>query len=207
MKKVLTILIVCCFMSNIKAQSYEVQRLLLDVEKLNQMKGILDDMKQGYEVLTQGYEAVKNISEGNFNLHEIFLDNLLKVSPVVQNYKKVADIINYQLQLTKEYSTAYKRFKLDGNFTTDEIGYIANVYDKLINESLENLEDLTGIVTDGLLRMNDDERLERIDRLHTDMLDKLTFLRHFNNNTSVLSLQRSKAKNDISTLQNLYGVK
>lgn len=197
----------CLLVNKTQAQSYEAQRLLLDVEKLSQMKSILSNMEEGYNILTQGYEAVKGISEGNFNLHQLFLDGLLKVSPVVCNYKKVADIITCQLELTKEYKTAFKRFKQDNNFSVEEIAYIGKVYNRLINSSLQNVDDLTSIISDGILRMSDEERMERIDALYNDMQDKLTFLRQFNNHTSMLALQRAREKNNINALQNIYNLK
>src|SRR3954463_9710824 len=138
--------------STVQAQSYEAERLLLDAEKLTQLKSILSNMQEGYDILTKGYEAVKDISQGNFNLHQVFLDGLLKVSPVVYNYKRVADIITTQLQLTKEYKAAFKRFKQDKNFSVEEINYISSVYNNLINASLQNLGDLTQIISAGIFR-------------------------------------------------------
>jgi len=38
------------------------------------------------------------------------------------------------------------------------------------------------------------------------MEDKLSFLRWFNNSTTVLSLQRAKDKNDGRVMKELYGV-
>jgi hypothetical protein len=55
-----------------KAQTQDVQQLILDIEKLTQFKAILSDMQTGYTILTQGYGAVKDISEGNFNLHSAY---------------------------------------------------------------------------------------------------------------------------------------
>lgn len=195
------------FVNKANAQSYEAERLLLDVEKLTQMKSIFSDMQEGYDILTEGYEAVRGISEGNFNLHQLFLDGLLKVSPVVSNYKKVADIVAGQVELTKEYKSAFNRFKQDYNFSPGEITYIGRVYSHLISSSLQNLDDLTAIISDGILRMSDEERMERIDELYKDMQDKLSFLRQFNNYASILSLQRAKENNDINTLQNIYHLK
>jgi hypothetical protein len=53
--------------------------------------------------------------------------------------------------------------------------------------------------------MSDDERLKQIDALYEDMVDKLTFLRHFNNQTSVLALQRTKDENEINLIKKIYG--
>ena len=73
-------------------------------------------MKKGYQLISTGYSTVKNLSQGNFNLHKTFLDGLMKVSPAVRKYKKVADIINAQILIVKEYKHAFSRFRQDKNF-------------------------------------------------------------------------------------------
>lgn len=189
-----------------KAQSFEVQQLILDVEKLSQLKNIYSDLVKGYEILSEGYNAVKDISQGNFDLHNMFLNALMKASPVVQKYQKVADIIDCELKIISEYGTAYNRFKQDDNFSPDEIIYIAKVYNNLINESIKGLSDLATVITDNALRASDDERLNVIDQLDTEMQNRLSFLRYFNNNTTVLALQRAREKNDVNTIKNIYGI-
>src|SRR5258708_3659277 len=87
------------------AQVYELERLILDIEKLLQLKNILSDLYKGYEILSTGYNTIKNISEGNFNLHKAFLDGLLAVSPAVQKYERVIDIIEDQSKIMSEYRT------------------------------------------------------------------------------------------------------
>ena len=207
MRKTIMIIALSLIMLETRAQSYEAQCLILDCTKLAQLKSILSDMKKGYEILTGGYNAVKDVSEGNFHLHEVFLDNLMKVSPVVRNYGKVAHIINDQLRLIKEYKSAWQRCKENKNFAPDELQYIGTVYSRLVEESLKNLDDLTVVISNGVLRMSDDERLHRIDELADDMHDKLVFLRQFNSKTSVLSLQRLHQQHDVNTSSSLYGLK
>jgi hypothetical protein len=210
MKTAVKILIPCllmffaCLKAN--AQTFEIQQLILDVNKLAQLKSIYKDLVKGYDILSKGYGAVKDISEGNFDLHKLFLDDLLEVSPAVQKYQMVADIINSELQIMSEYDNAYSRFKQDNNFSPDEILYIGKVYSKLIDESVKGLSDLTTIITDGLLRASDDERLNQIDKLAAEMTDRLHFLRYFNNNRTVLALQRAREKNDVNTIKNIYGI-
>ncbi len=188
------------------AQSREAQQLLLNAEKLTQLKQILSDMKKGYEIVSTGYNTIRDISEGNFSLHKTFLDGLLGISPTVKKYKKIADIINYQVLLVREYKKAYGRFKQDENFNEQELTYLGRVYDNLFKQSLKNLDALTIVITANKLRMSDDERLKAIDDLFDDMQDKLVFLRQFNNNTTVLAIQRAREQKDVRTLQQLYGV-
>lgn len=191
--------------NQVSAQADEIAQLLLNVEKLTQFKQILSDMKKGYDIISTGYSTVKNISEGNFNLHKAFLDGLMQVSPAVKKYKRVADIINDQIILVTEYKAAFKRFKRFGNFTPDELQYLSEVYKNLFDESLKNLDDLTIILTANKLRMSDDERLNAIDRIYADMQDKLNFLRYFNNKTTILVLQRAKETNDANSIGHIYG--
>lgn len=189
------------------AQSFEIQQLILDVQKLSQLKNIYSDLIKGYDILSEGYNAVKDISQGNFDLHNMFLDALMKASPVVQKYQKVTDIIDCELKIISEYGTAYDRFKQDDNFSPDEIIYIVTVYNSLINESIKGLSDLTTVISDNTLRASDDERLSIIDQLDAEMQNRLSFLRYFNNNTTVLAVQRAREKNDVNTIRNIYGIK
>lgn len=187
-------------------QSTEAQQLLLNWEKLNQLKQILDNMYKGYKILDKGYTTIKNIAEGNYTIHEAFIDGLMLVNPSIKNYKRIPFIIDYQKLLLKEYQRAYNRFKQDPNFKLDELEYLANVYKFLFDASLRNIDELMMIITATKLSMSDDERMQAIDRIFFDMEDKLIFLNYFNNNTQLLAVQRARSRNDVETMQKLYGV-
>lgn len=188
------------------AQSTEAQQLLLNVEKLAQLKKILSNMKKGYEIVSTGYNTIKDISKGNFNLHDAFLNTLLQVSPTVRKYKRVADIITCQSQIVKEYRSAFSRFKSTNMFNSSEITYMEDVYKNLFNKSLQNLDELGIVITAGKLRMSDDERIAAIDRIYKDISDKLVFLRGFNNESSVLAVQRGRELVDTKLSEKLNGL-
>jgi len=200
MKKILLFMaFICLFLTPDKslAQSAEIQQLILNIEKLSQFKKILSDMKKGYELLSGGYKTVKDMTEGNFSLHKTFLDALMQVSPAVRNYKKVGEIVEYQISIVKESRNGMNRFIKSGNFSGQEINYFEKVYGNLLNQSLRNLDELTMIITADKLRMSDDERLKAVDDIYEQMQDKLLFLRNFNTTSNVLALQRAKEKNDV----------
>lgn len=188
------------------AQAAAIEQLVLDYEKLSELKTILSDMKKGYQIISQGYETVKNIASGNFSLHQVFLDALMAVSPAVKNYKRINDIVNAQLEIVKEYKQYYAQFKADRNFNPDELTYMGQVYGNLFNQSVSSLNELIMVITANQLRMSDAERINAIDRLYNDMQSKLVFLRSFNIQTETLSVQRTAEANDIGTLRNLYGI-
>jgi hypothetical protein len=83
---------------------------------------------------------------------------------------------------------------------------MGNVYSQLIKESLNNLDELTTVLTATRLRMTDEERIKAIDRIYTSSSEKLQFLRYFNRQGTLLSLQRTKAQNENKTLKQLYGI-
>ncbi|GAA4131910.1 hypothetical protein GCM10022216_02410 [Sphingobacterium kyonggiense] len=179
-------------------------QLLLNVEKLSQLKNILEDMKKGCQIVSTGYNAVKNISQGNFSLHETFIDGLMLVSPEVRKYHRVAGIIACQKDIVSEYKSAFDRFKASGTFNAGELDYLGKVYGQLFEQSVNNLDNLLTVITASQLRMSDDERLQAIDRIFADTQDKLVFLRSFNSQASILHLQRLKEKNEIQNLQKIY---
>ncbi|UPZ17951.1 TerB family tellurite resistance protein [Flavobacterium humidisoli] len=189
------------------AQSAEIQQLILNIEKLSQFKKILSDMKKGYDMLNGGYKAVKDMSEGNFSLHKTFLDALMQVSPVVKNYKRVGDIVEYQFTLIRESRKGIDRILKNEQFSPKEIQYFEKVYSNLSRESLRNIDELTSVIAADKLRMTDDERLEAIDRIYDDMQQKILFLRDFNGSSSILALQRSKESNDAKAVRSSYHFK
>ncbi|MGE6220374.1 TerB family tellurite resistance protein [Nubsella zeaxanthinifaciens] len=188
----------------LKAQSTEVQQLLLNVEKLSQLKNILSDMKRGYVILSGGYNTVRNIAQRNFSLHELFLDGLMAVSPEVRKYHKVVGIVNVQSDMISEYKSAYRRFAGSGVFSAEDLGYLAQVYGKLSSESLQNLDRLLMVVTTGKMRMSDEERLSAIDRIYEDTVDKLGFLRSFNQQATLLGMQRQREKTEVQSLSDYF---
>ncbi len=192
--------------NNASAQAQEIAQLVLNIQKLNQLKSILEDLKKGYDIVFKGYTTIKNLAEGNFKLHDVFLAELLKVSPAVRNYYKVAQIADMQLKLVKEYRSAFQRFNGGGRFTASELDYMTRVYSKLLAASLRNLDELTTVLTDKKLRSSDDERLKAIDQLHAQMEEKLVFVRAFNSNISVLAGQRAKAAHEANILIQIQGL-
>jgi hypothetical protein len=186
------------------AQDQDIQQLILDIEKLTQFKAILSDMQQGYRMLTQGYQQVKDLSQGNFNLHTVFLDGLMQVNPEVAKYARVADIIAEELNILSEYKKAYKAFSGSGRFNAAELDYLVRVYAQITSAALNDINDLANIVTASKMRMSDDERLSAIDRIYASGNDKLSFLRDFNRRANILLLQRQQEQNEVNNLKTLY---
>lgn len=204
MRKIILLSLLICSLQKTQAQSYELQQLLLDVQKLSQLKQILSDMQTGYDVVSKGYTRVRDIASGNFNLHETFLDGLMLISPSVRTYWKMPVIIDDQLNIVKQSQAAIKQYKQSQSFTAQEISYITDVFNNLLKESLQNIEELTTVMSANRLRMSDAERLQAIDRIYAGMKERREFLDGFSKNTSLLDLQRTRDLNDTRMVKQLY---
>lgn len=196
---------ICCVMQLhlASAQEAELQQLALNIEKLAQLKQVLSDMKKGYEIIDKGYGTIKDLSKGNFNLHQTFLDGLMMVSPEVRRYQRVADIISCQAGILKEYKAAFSRFRNGGQFTASEITHMGKVYDNLLERSARQIDELTMVISSGKLRMSDAERITAINRIYADMGEQLSFLRGFNSRAEALQNQRARTKAETDALRKL----
>lgn len=189
-----------------QAQGQALQQLLLNIEKLTQLKSILSDMRTGYQIYQQGYGMVSNLSKGNFSLHQTFYNGLLQVSPAVRNYGRIAEIARLQARLISEYKSKQALFRRSGTFSAGELSYLSKVYGHLVTKTLSDAEELANILLSGKLRMSDAERISAIDRIYSGSSDRLQFLRYFNDQGMALSLQRSKESADARTIGKLYGL-
>ena len=184
-------------------QAQELEMLALDIEKLSQMKQTLQNMSGAYTTLENGYNKVKDVTSGNYSLHQVFLDGLLSVSPTIKNYVHVADIISDEAKILSEYKSAWSGFKSSSFFKTKELDYISGVYTKIVDGSVSNLDALVMVLTANQTRMSDDERLTEIDRIYINMEDKLNAVRNFNKKTKSILTQRKSLQSDHSTQQKL----
>jgi hypothetical protein len=186
------------------AQSNELIQLILNVEKLEQLKSILDRMKDGYDVLSKGYQAVQDVSKGNFTLHKVFLDKLLEVSPLVRNYAKVVQIAAMQKNILSEYKGTLNTVRHMNVFNGSDLQYLEEVYKNLTDRTARSLDELILVITAGQLRMNDAERMAFIDRIHLDVTGQLQFLRYFNNQAIILGKQKQQGLEEATRLQALF---
>nr|WP_295931966.1 TerB family tellurite resistance protein [uncultured Dyadobacter sp.] len=207
MKKITLLLLIWFFAPyRLSAQTQEVTQLILNLEKLRQLRKTLQELKKGYDILFAGYNKIRDIAQGNFKLHQAFLEGLLQISPAVKNYGRIKDIAALQLAILGEYRQASRHLFSSAQLTTDELTYLEKVYGQLLAESIKNLNVLTDVLTARKLRASDQERLSIIDAIYQDMTEKLAFLRSFNSENGLLLAQRSQEHLQLRTVRALHQI-
>jgi hypothetical protein len=139
-------------------------------------------------------------------LYAKYFDELHKVKNAISSYQAVRDIIKKQVQLVQEYSKAFNLSKQDKNFTADELNFMQKVYTGILDESIKNIDQIQFVINAFATQMTDAKRLEIIHAAGNNIEENITDLRQFNQQNIIISLQRSKEKNDIDVVKKLYGL-
>jgi hypothetical protein len=139
-------------------------------------------------------------------LYAKYFDELWKVKAALAYYHRVKDIVERQLQLVNESKSAWALFKQDKNFTPDELDYIGEVYNGIMDESVKNIDQLSLVINAFATQMSDAKRMEIINSVDDKLNENLTDLREFNTQNKMISLQRASEKGEIETVKRLYGL-
>lgn len=203
MKKIL-ILTLLLLPSFLWAQNNK--RFLYMLQQIAANKVYIEYLEKGYSIARKGLNTIHDIKKGDFNLHKGFFASLATVNPKIKGYKRVADIIAYQTRIVKTVDITLRSLKESRQFDADELDYNKAVFDNLLEECLKNMDELLLLITSNEFRMKDDERINRIDKLHKSMQDKYSFSQSFSGDCSVLAMQRLTEQAEISMSKKLNDV-
>ena len=177
------------------------------IQQIAALQVYINYAKKGYDIIGKGINTVRNIKNGDFNLHKDFLGSLQKVNPKIKNYTKVADIIAYQARIIKQTKQTLQSIRETQQFTNEELDYCRSVFDFFLNECLKTIDELITVITSGEWQMKDDERLKRIDKLYSDMQDKYAFSSSFSEEVGLLSVQRLGEQFEINRSKLINNIK
>ncbi|WP_091155763.1 conjugal transfer protein TraI [Mucilaginibacter pineti] len=140
------------------------------------------------------------------NLYQQYYQELAQVKAIISDYDEVKNIISQQKQLLGEYQNASALFHRDQHFSAEEISYMGNIYDGILQESLRNLNEVLLAVNSFSTQMDDAERMLRIHKASAGMQTNLDHLRQFNQQNVTVSLARAKDEQDRLSVKQLYGL-
>jgi len=186
------------------AQNKSIKVLMQQIAALHVY---IDYAKEGYSTVKKGLNVISDFKKGELNLHTDYFNSLRTVNPAVKNYVRVAEIIALQSKILQRYNNTWTVIISDSSlFNTDELDYIQRAFDRLLNDCEQILGELESVLTDGELEMKDDERIERIEMLYTNMMDNFTFCEVFGSEAKVLAMSRINEQIDVRTSRSLRGI-
>lgn len=190
----------------VHAQAFDIEQLLLDVQKLTELKQILQDLKDGYRSLEARYTAIRDLAKGSFTLHKLYLDGLLAVSLAVRQDPRVAGIIDMQVRILQRYQSVWPALQQDKNLQPAELAALDALYTGILAASGNDLDDLNTSLTDGRLRSSDADRLDLMDAISHRMRAKLALIDQVSNQAALLAAQRAAEARDVTVLRQWFGL-
>lgn len=168
------------------------------LEQVMALRMYAGQLQKGYEVARSGLGMVRDLGNGELNLHSAFISGLKKVNPSIRNSAKVAEILELQLCIGRAFNGLDELAFL----SVSNRLYVASVRAGLWKECLVDLEELLLVITSGKLEMTDSERLAGLDRVYLSMREKSAFAQHFC--TQVMALASGRGE-DLRTLKEMGG--
>lgn len=204
---ILSSILLCLLSADATAQTYnewfrqkKTQRQYL-VKQVGLLRLYLGYLKKGYQIVDKGLTTISNIKDGDFNLHRDFFSSLKGVNPHIRNSAKVADIIAFQVFIVRNIRKV-NEFCLDNEqFTPEEVRYVAAVYTNMLVLMDASVSELLMVIRSGQSEMKDDERLQRIDALYADLLDKHSFVKSFDADVRAIAREREREHNAIESMR------
>lgn len=171
------------------------------------LQAYIEVAKRGYNIAQKGLTTISNIKDGDFNLHRDFFGSLQMVNPSVRNYAKVADIIAMQLEIINGYKRDMNSLRRGGLLQPDEMDYVSGVYARLLDDCAKVVDELIQLTTDNSLKMEDDERIQRIELLYEDMRQNRAFLGVFGGQAKSLAAERHRDLQEVQSARNWNGIR
>lgn len=185
----------------IKAVDLKIQRMQNKTIWLQNAQKVLENAmsKAKLEEITTWVQKQKD-------LYGDYFEELQKVKGVIASYYRIKEITGKQVELVKEYKRAWALFKQDQHFTPSELAYMGEVYAGILEESAQNLDGLFLVVNSFQTQMSDAGRLDIINKVADQVETAYHDLKAFNQQNSLLSLQRAKTQNEVEVVKQLYGI-
>lgn len=171
------------------------------LKQLAYLKLYADQAWKGYKLVSGGLETINGFTSGEFKLHEAFISALSKVSGLVRNDFRVAEIIKFQINIQSFFRDLQKSYALGQAPNQD---YFKQVQQGVLEECNADLDELMDIVLSGELEMNDAERLSRLKKIHRSMQQKAGFTRWFCTEAQLVGQAQKTEVVDIKELRRLY---
>jgi hypothetical protein len=212
MRRMVLVFGVLCATVSVQAQTwaewFDQKKTQIEylVDQIGALEVYAGSLEKGYEIAHSGLTAIHNIKKGDFSLHSEYFTSFSQVSPPIKAYWKIADILETEIRIVRACASEGRLLKPASLFNDEEIRYCNSVLSGVLEGCGDLTSQLIDLISDGKLRMKDDERIGRIDEVHAAMKDRERFVLSFSRGTKTLALQRANEENDVSVSRLLYGV-
>lgn len=168
-------------------------------EQIAYLKIYAELIKKGYKIAREGLDLIDDIKNKDFLQHKNYFKSLAAVSGAVRKDPKAAEISELAKRALITYYRDWPKIRASGYLTETEKRYISGVFERMLQDCRQQLQELETLLTDEKLVMKDGERMERMDVIRQSMTDCERLLRQFSRQALFLHESRKKQQ-ETSTL-------
>ena len=199
-KIIALIAVLCFFAGKANAQWAVIDPTNLAQSIVNTTNQIAQTSKTVSNTLDNFKQTVKLYEQG-----KEYYDALKVVNNLVKDARKVQKTVLLLGEITDIYVANFQLMLSDKNFRPEELNAIAFGYAKLLEESSDVLTELKNVVNINGLSMSDAERMERIDKAYSSVLNYRNLVAYYTRKNISVSYLRAKKINDTNRVMALYG--
>ena len=135
-----------------------------------------------------------------------YYQELWTIKTALSDYQRVKDMVDKQERLVAAYKQAYATIQQDPHFSAAELQHIYSVYDGILSQSSDNINQLLMVVKSFVTQMDDAGRLGIIDAAGSRIDENYNNLQQFTQENILLSMERSRDQQDLAFIKSLYGI-
>ncbi len=176
------------------------------VEQITALQVYATYVEKGYAIADKGLKGIGSVKKADFTLHENHFTSMGKVNPQIKSYWKIAAITSLQIKIVQACRSQKKKMDQSRQFTGDEMTYASKVFNNLLDECANIIDQLIMVTTDAGVQMKDDERIQWIDQLYDKIVDRYEFVQDFGSKNIIMGMQRMKDQKEINSSRSLFDI-
>jgi hypothetical protein len=202
MKKRILVMVLCGGVLTVRGQGATETML----QQIAALKALIGATEKGYQVARQGLTRVREIRQGEFDLHSVYFGSLWVVDTGVRQLPVVAAVLRWQGVIRGAFGAAMMRYRVSGWLQPGERSYVAFLYTKVLNDCQQDVAAGEVLIRDGLLQMTDGERVRRLSAIENRMGERAGLVQAFLFSTDLLLGRRQEAGGFVGMLSTLYNL-
>ncbi|UKJ09226.1 hypothetical protein [Solitalea lacus] len=209
MKTLYILLILLMWAVGIKAQTFDewfrqkkTQRKYL-LQQISALKVYANYLDEGYKIAKEGLGLIEQFKNGELGLHTRYFNALKNVNPVIRNLPIVKEAILIHFSTQQIVTETEEQLKRNKTFDLNERKYLQLVFQRIDQGNKRLVDELFEVLEDGKLEMTDDERLNRINKMHQQLTQVNVFAVQFCQDALILEKNKEREQKDLKTRMNL----
>lgn len=168
------------------------------LEQIAALKVYIGHIQKTYRIAKDGLDFISKATKGEFDLHDDFFASLKSINPEVAKYPKVQQIALLQASIIRHQNLYQRRLNELNVLSTEENAYVKTVFERILKDGEQALDELKRVTTANKLEMKDDERLARINALHERMMENFLINQKFAAGAIQLAMARKSEKDAVA---------